>query len=80
MTFESHSYKTCLGNIGQFIKMTLTDMPNNLSMKWLVQHIDLNIKMFFFEKDLDRKHFFEKYRHVELSAIKKDLGKNNQLM
>ena len=37
-------------------------------------------KNVFFEKDLDRKHFFEKYRHVELSAIKKDLGKNNQLM
>ena len=37
-------------------------------------------KNVFFEKDLDKKHFFEKYRHVELSPIKKDLGKNNQLM
>ena len=29
----------------------------------------------FFEKDLKRKHFFEKYRHVELSALKKRFRK-----
>ena len=28
-------------------------------------------KNIFFEKDLDRNHFFEKYPHVELSAMKK---------
>ena len=32
-------------------------------------------KMAFFEKDLDRKHFFEKYPHVELSAMKKRFRK-----
>ena len=47
--------------------MTLTDMTKNFRMKWL---------RCFFEKDLDRKHFFEKYPHVQLSAgKKKDLGK-----
>ena len=29
----------------------------------------------FFEKDLNRKHFFEKYPYVELSAMKKRFGK-----
>ena len=31
--------------------------------------------MGFFEKDLDRKHFFEKNPHVELSAMKKRFRK-----
>ena len=34
-------------------------------------------KMAFFEKDLNRKHFFEKYPYVELSAMKKDLEKKS---
>ena len=37
-------------------------MTKNFRMKWL---------RCFFEKDLDRKHFFEKYPHVQLSAGKK---------
>ena len=32
-------------------------------------------KDIFFEKDLDRNHFFEKYPHVELSAMKKRFKK-----
>ena len=55
--------------------MTLTNTIKNLGTKCLVQHIDLNEKMVFFERHLDRKHFFEKYPHVELSAMKKRFRK-----
>ena len=75
MTFKSHIWKNRVRNIRQFIKMTLTDTIKNLRTKCLVQPIDLNEKMFFYEKDLDRKHFFEKYPHVELSAMKKRFRK-----
>ena len=57
--------------------MTLTDTTKNLKTKCLVQHIDLNEDVFF-GKDLDRKHFFEKYSHVELSTMKKRFRKKPQ--
>ena len=46
-----------------------------LKNEMLVQLIDPNVRIFFFEKDLDRNHFFEKYPYVELSSIKKDFKK-----
>ena len=49
-TFEIHSYKNRLRNIRQFIKMILMDTTKNLWTKCLVQHIDLNEKMFFWRK------------------------------
>ena len=46
-----------------------------LKNEMLVQLIDPNVRMFFFEKDLDRNRFFEKYPYVELSSIKEDFQK-----
>ena len=46
-----------------------------LKNEMLVQLIDPNVRIFFFEKYLDRNHFFEKYPYVELSSIKKDFKK-----
>ena len=70
--------KSQLRNIRKFIKMTSTDTTKNLRIKCLVQLIDPNVRIFFFEKDLDRNHFFEKYPHVELSTMKKRFKKNNR--
>ena len=47
MTFVSQSYKNRLSNITQLIKMTLTDVTKNLSVKCLVQLIDPNVRVFF---------------------------------
>ena len=47
-----------LSNIRQLIKMNLMDTTKNLRMKWLVQLIDPNVRIFFFETYLDRNLFF----------------------
>ena len=36
-----------LSNIRQLIKMNLMDTTKNLRMKWLVQLIDPNVRIFF---------------------------------